>query len=701
MAAWGWLGAYLTVFLRVPFAGGQAGAEATPRFYVFAWLLRPDDLVRDWIGGVTWSTVAQRVTILGLAAAILLVALAAGWSFLRLLRVDRFVSRVEMSIFSVGVGLNLVSLVTLALGLAGWLRWEPFAAVAVLVCLVSAVTYRRAGCASGTQAVASTPADELRLNVRSLWLAAPFAAAILLSATLPPGDFDVREYHLQAPKEFYQGGRITFLPHNVYGNMPLGAEMLSLPAMVILGDWWMGALVGKTLIATFAPLAALALFAAGCRFASRSAGIVAAIVYLSVPWIAAVSSQGLIEGAFAFYLFAAFFAAMIWSSAAAAAQQSSHATQGTAGLLLLAGFLSGAAVSTKYPAVLYSVLPLATYLAIRSYASRSADKSRALRGAGTVICLFVLSAALGCGLWLAKNAVLTGNPVYPLLYGFFDGATRTPQNDVQWRQAHLPPNDDPRDLMLRIRTASVTSDWLSPLLVPLAVLAFVGRKSRPLALLLGGYVAFVFIAWWLGTHRIDRFLLPALPLAALLAGLGAAWSGAESWRRTLAAFLAFGLVYNFLVIAGGMCTDNRYLADLETLRVDARRVNPWHLYFNSHANEVTGLLLVGDAQPFDLEVPVLYNTVFDDSALEQLVRDKTPVEVRQTLARRGISHVYVAWDEIARYRQPGNYGISDYLRPQVFADLVAEGVLAPLPLVPGNAGQAFRVLPAPPHDGTR
>ena len=58
---------------------------------------------------------------------------------------------------------------------------------------------------------------------------------------LPPLDFDVCEYHLQAPKEFFQQGRITFLPHNVYANMALGTEMLSLLAMVVAGDWWWGA----------------------------------------------------------------------------------------------------------------------------------------------------------------------------------------------------------------------------------------------------------------------------------------------------------------------------------------------------------------------------------------------------------------------------------------------------------------------------
>ena len=39
-----------------------------------------------------------------------------------------------------------------------------------------------------------------------LWLGLPFVAAILLAAMLPPTEFDVCEYHLQAPKEFYPTG---------------------------------------------------------------------------------------------------------------------------------------------------------------------------------------------------------------------------------------------------------------------------------------------------------------------------------------------------------------------------------------------------------------------------------------------------------------------------------------------------------------
>ena len=61
---------------------------------------------------------------------------------------------------------------------------------------------------------------------------------MILGSMLPAIDFDVLEYHLQGPKEYFQAGRIAFLPHNVYTNMPFGVEMLHL-----LGDGGDGRLV--------------------------------------------------------------------------------------------------------------------------------------------------------------------------------------------------------------------------------------------------------------------------------------------------------------------------------------------------------------------------------------------------------------------------------------------------------------------------
>jgi hypothetical protein len=504
---------------------------------------------------------------------------------------------------------------------------------------------------------------------------------------MPPADFDVREYHLQAPKEFYALGRVQFLPHNIYANMPLGTEMLSLAGMIVCGDWWLGALVGKTLIALYAPLTALTLLAAGRRFASPAAGVIAALTYISIPWVALVSMQGLVEGAFAYYLLAALVAVMMWQSGNALHRER---------LLWLAGFLAGGAVSTKYPAVLYCVLPLTAAVAYTVLDPKRRRESPSHTAAWRSIVTFLLAVFVGCGLWLGKNSFETGNPVYPLLYNVFGGKTRTEEKDAQWTRVHDPPNSQLVDLAKRSGAFVLTSPWLSPLVLPLAALALFVRRQQRFVWWLAAYVAFVLLSWWCFTHRIERFWVPVLSVVALLAGIGATWTAAPAWRLGMVPFIAFGLVSNFVLITSGALGDNRYFADLNLLRTDPARIDPWHSYLNEHARDVTGVLLVGDAEPFDLEVPALYNTVFDDNLFESIARGRTAEEVRKALADRNISHVYVKWSEVARYRSPGNYGFTRFVEPAVFDALVKAGVLAELPAIGDNPNELYRVLPASP-----
>ena len=95
-----------------------------------------------------------------------------------------------------------------------------------------------------------------------------------------------------------------------------------------------------------------------------------------------------------------------------------------------------------------------------------------------------------------------------------------------------------------------------------------------------------------------------------------------------------------------------------------------HQYLNRTIRE-DRILLVGDAQPFDLQMPVLYNTCFDDSIFEQLVKDRTAAEVRAAFAERDIRYVYVDWSEVERYRR--TYGMTEFVQPEVFKRLVRRG----------------------------
>ena len=69
-------------------------------------------------------------------------------------------------------------------------------------------------------------------------------------------------------------------------------------------------------------------------------------------------------------------------------------------------------------------------------------------------------------------------------------------------------------------------------------------------------------------------------------------------------------------------------------------------------------------------------------------------EIAAELHDRGITHVYVAWSEIGRYRNTG-YGRHEFVTPDVFDRLVAAGVLAPLPPIDEHPGRAYQVVGAP------
>lgn len=261
----------------------------------------------------------------------------------------------------------------------------------------------------------------------SVWMCIPFVIAIAAGSVLPPWHFDTREYHAQVPKEWYQQGEVDFMPHNVYGNMPLGAEMHAIVGSNLMygeQNWWWGALIGKAVIGCYAPLTALALFAFGRRFLSQTAGAISAFIFISTPWIAHVSTSGLIDGASAFYLFAAFYSMMIWYEQLRLRQSSSAD-------LFLPGFLAGSAVACKYPAVLFVVFPGCIAAACLPFGKLHIRP----------VVTFTLAVALACGLWFGKNLVLAENPTYPLLYKLFGGKTRTVEKDVQWTTAHGPPHD--------------------------------------------------------------------------------------------------------------------------------------------------------------------------------------------------------------------------------------------------------------------
>ncbi|MCL4207035.1 MAG: hypothetical protein KJ000_31515 [Pirellulaceae bacterium] len=682
----------LLAYLAVFFGADADRAEALLAAFI------PDQVLWAWIGGdPSRIGLADRLFVAFFAGVILVLAGIIGHLPLSLVIGRGGLSRLETTVFSIAVGLSGLSLLTLLFGLAGGLQY-PIVFWGVLLAFAGGAVARRTlarASVADSQGESPLPNEERgRLELSHFLLAVPFLVLIVLGGMMPPWEFDVREYHLQVPKEWFQAGRIQFLPHNVYGNMPLGAELHAVLGMVLVAgwaDWWWGALVGKTVMAGFAPLTALGLLAAVRRHVSATAGWAAALIYLSVPWVVQVSITGLNEGAVACYALLAVAAMMIYQQ-----ETASESPRASAGYLLLAGFLAGSSAACKYPALLFVVLPLAVW---------SGWATRAPRWKAPA--LFLLAALLAVGPWYAKNAAFTGNSFYPLVFG---GATRTPELMEQWNRAHrVPPDDLGRRYTLEQAGGSFASiawrsRWISPLVLPLVVLAWWSDRHRRQVLQLSALIAWTLAVWWLATHRVDRFLLPALPWAAWLAGIAVVWSNWRPWRATAMAILVAGVVFNFLILISSGEYDRRLLVSLTELRIDEpaesggpSRVSSVHRYLNATVPAGKQALLVGDAQPFDLEVPALYHTCFDPCIFEQWMRDRDAEQRREILEEHRISHVYFDWSEIARYRSPGNYGFRDWVtRDLVWEELVRQqGILRPVPLdMEAGQGELFEVIEA-------
>jgi hypothetical protein len=182
-----------------------------------------------------------------------------------------------------------------------------------------------------------------------------------------------------------------------------------------------------------------------------------------------------------------------------------------------------------------------------------------------------------------------------------------------------------------------------------------------------------------------------VPVASLLAGVGATVSASRVWKWGAGLLIALAVLFNFGIVAGspGFCGYNAMLTDRAAARRTAQNAaDSFVEYLNEKLPPGSKVLAVGDSQMFGARFPVVYNTVFNPSIFEKWLAGqappgtkaddlplKPPKEILDKLHAEGITHIYVDWDWIRRYREPGNYTFTDFVRPVRFQCLVSDGVL--------------------------
>ena len=616
------------------------------------------------------ANLAERLPIVGATLLIAAASLAVGGPILTGIGVSpgKRTTRAEWVALGFGLGSTVLGGLTLILGQSvGLSPWPVRIALGSLV--VAGIGW---AIGRGVRARGSLPDPEPDHAPRwsvGQWLGfglivGPFLLVMGLGALLPTIEFDALEYHLQAPKEYFLDGRISFLPHNVYASMPAAVEMGTTLAMEVMGDWWLGGLAGQELIAWFAPATAILIAGSARRLAGSSgAGWVAALIYLTTPWVCRVANTPFVEGPLCF-----FHAALVWVFVRFAPEIGASPRPARWGLLV--GLLAGGALAIKYPGLVSAVVPAALVMGFGSIRTRSALPSLE----------FVVGLGLVVAPWLIKNQIETGNPVYPLGWSVFGGTEWDAPREAQWQAAHGPKPITPSLLGRSLLDVLGRSDWQSPLYAALVPLAWLGARHRWASTGLLGFALYLFATWWLLTHRLDRFWLPMLPPLAVLAGLGAhsLWISSRGAAVGLVAGLLVGVGSNATLCSTELCGPTAWTADLATVRAEtARDGTPSLARLDEALPPDARPLVIGQAGTFGLRHRPVYNTVFNRDLFERMVQGKTHLAVISDLHRRGITHVYVDWAEIDRYRQPGNYGFSTFETPELFDDLVRAGLLGP------------------------
>ena len=402
-----------------------------------------------------------------------------------------------------GLGIGAFSLLTLGLGLAGWLNRGL--AIVLIGIGIALLLVRFLG-----DSRPKTFALSVRLQERVDWtswlwlIVVPFFAIAVLGALMPPGVlwptephfYDVLEYHLQVPREWYQAGRIIPLHHNVFSYFPFNVEVHYLLAMHLRGGPWAGMYLAQLMHVAMIALSV----AAVAEFVGRK-GFVGVLMAASTPWLTMLAPVAYNEGGL--LLFGTL--AIGWTARAIATSETRSR------LMALAGVMAGFACGVKLTAVpmLLAAIPVGFVIA-----SLVRGQRQFLRP----VALFVLCGLVVFSPWLIRNFVWTHNPVFPEAMSILGRAHFTPEQVDRWRMAYVPPATE-RSFEARIRASwiQIFADWrYGFVLIPAGLFVIVrGGKWRDTAF--AASLLLMWLVFWLFfTHLQSRFFVLAIPVLAML-----------------------------------------------------------------------------------------------------------------------------------------------------------------------------------------
>ncbi len=481
-----------------------------------------------------------------------------------------------------------------------------------------------------------------------------------LPAMEPEWFYDSLVYHLAVPEQWLIRHKVCHLPHTFFSNFPFLEEM-QFAIFLGLGD----DLAPKVLHWAQGALAAVATYALARTVLGPLGSLLAACVFLSQPTLRFLQHVTMVElGMTWFQALAAlaFARAMGWSAD----------RRRPAAWMAVAGWLLGFAQGTKYIGIWASGLMLGWWLL--AHARDGRPLRRALSGAGWL----VAAGSAGTLVWLGKNWLFTGDPLFPFLAQIFPALGWDGELYARWMRDNTKYGTGHgtwEKIVTMPAMASIDiSDFGTFTLNPFAIVflpCLAALPRVPETVRFAGVYAAASFALWATSSQQTRFLYPMMPVASVAIAYAAARVGTGSRPvRGLAlaaagwilAVAAFGEVHNRFSNNALSPYTMGHLSRLNLLRLGVQ-------YYETveRARELTGpndrVWFLGGDESFYLGRPRICNSIYDRSALGDLAKRATSAEdLVRRMRQRNVTHLLVHEPRCDEYV---NYRIFDWGEPAI------------------------------------
>ncbi|MDD5687982.1 MAG: glycosyltransferase family 39 protein [Elusimicrobia bacterium] len=529
--------------------------------------------------------------------------------------------------FSIGVGLSIFSIIIFTIGIFGILYKSLFYILFLVLLVLSLLRIHN---------LKKLELPKLSSNNNILYIFFIFLGIAFIGALTQPTFYDSLVYHLAIPLQYIKHHKIYNIDTNIFANFPQNIEMLYTMSLLLYDD-----ILANLIHFLFLPLTLLLIYDFLRNIYDNEVSIFASLIFITTPAVILVSCGTYIDMGLTFYLLLGFIALLEWIKTSERKW------------LVLSSLLCGFSLGIKYTASIsiFIFILLILYNCILTK-----------KNVFSILTLFIIPMFFVFMPWLIKNYIFTKNPIFPFFV--FGEIPLYVQKYLEHVSSHgisgsMSLITLPWDLTMNGVNFGGGFDIIGPFYLVFLPILLLIRKTNKIIKLCFFYMVIYFFLWSFSA-RVLRFLIPVLPIAAIVFSACIYELNIEKLFKHIVKIIFIVIIVSNLCIllfiqnyvgsalylSGNMSKDE-YLC---------RFINPNNYYpavkfMNETFNSKSKTLFVGEARSYFTKYNVDNSSPFDADVFVEIANNSSkPEELWYKLKERNFTHVLWNYPEYERLK---------------------------------------------------